>query len=79
MTQQTKEEIYKNYLKNYHKLSKKEKSKIIDIITDITNHNRKYVIRRLNNDSDKGNGKNKRTGRKKKYSDSKLIEFIINL
>ena len=79
MTQQTKEEIYKNYLKNYQEMSKKEKGKILDNITEITNHNRKHVIRRLKKSSEPVKNKNKRTGRKKKYSDSTLIEFIINL
>lgn len=79
MTQQTKEEIYKKYYESYQISSKKEKSKIIDIIVELSNHNRKHVIRRLKNHSKTSRMAIKKTGRKKKYSDPSLIEFIINL
>lgn len=79
MTQQTKEEIYKKYMESYQKSSKKEKSRIIDIIAEITHHNRKHVIRKLKNMSITNRQVRKRTGRKKKYSEPALIEFIINL
>lgn len=79
MTQQTKEEIYKKYYENYKKSIKKEKSEIIDNIAELTNHNRKHVIRRLNNTPREVKKGEKRTGRRKKYSDTTLIEFIISL
>jgi hypothetical protein len=50
MDQHSKSEILRSYRKRYQQSSKKEKMAIIDAIIDLTDYNRKYVIRALNND-----------------------------
>lgn len=49
MDQHSKSEILRSYRKRYQQSSKKEKMAIIDAIIDVTDYNRKYVIRALNN------------------------------
>jgi len=49
MTHQTKAELVKRYAKLYKKTRKREKSRILDIVTECTGYSRKHAIFLLNN------------------------------
>lgn len=44
MNRQAKAEIVKHYRKSYHKAQKKDKSRILDTITDATGYSRKHAV-----------------------------------
>jgi len=79
MTQQTKSEIYAKYENSYNSLSKKEKSEVITIIEEMTEHSRKHVIRRLLNKKKTSKSNCKKTGRVSKYSSPIISNYILDL
>lgn len=52
MTQQSKSDLIKHYRKQYKRASKKQKSRLLDILADATGYSRKHIIHALNEDVD---------------------------
>lgn len=69
MNMATKQAIIKKYLQRYLSGSRKEKSRILNLLTDVTGYGRKAIIRRLKSlqMADRGSKKQKRRGRRRRY------------
>ena len=63
----TKQEIIKKYLAAYLKGGKKEKSKILNLLEDVTGYERKALIRRFRTLRNADAGSRKRRGRRRMY------------
>lgn len=74
MSNQSKQEYLLAIRTRYSKSSKEEKQKILDEFCQTCGYNRKYAIRKLNDKKQKR--KNKRSGRKPKYSSKSIERFI---
>lgn len=72
MDQHSKSQLIADYHKRYKKASKKEKSRIIDAITDATGYCRKYVIQALNGEVSVP----KKVGRRRRSRYGHLCEIL---
>lgn len=67
MKMATKQEIIKKYVSAYLKGAKKEKSRILNLLEDVTGYERKALIRRCGTLRKKDAGSKKRRGRRRTY------------
>jgi hypothetical protein len=75
MSPTTKKELTEIFRKKYRKLSKKEKSKLLDEFCELTKYDRKYAIKILKKLK---NTQKKKAGKKVIY-DEKVVEVIKNI
>lgn len=78
MSNQGKKEYLTEIKKRYRESTKKQKKKILDEFCSICEYNRKYAIRLINSDQKSKSGKKNR-GRKKKYNDPQIFNFLKKL